>query len=296
MIISADFFEIFRKFAVFSGGFFCSFFQTASFWKNIDIFCNINAPFLKYAIFEILFARFIMRKITSYLSLPVISGSNQEILGTITGVLCDKRLKTVEFFTFSDLFSAFPTRYYVAQRSLKRINDDSVVLSNLLCIKNDADIFGKDLVEFPLGAPVYTSDGKALGVLSDLYFGDTDKKSVAVIVNDTPVLVERVATVDAQGVVLLPDGKKRIRKKKSPVIEKPEKDFQVSLFDANKPSALPVKALSNYGFLIGRVATASVYDKDNRVIVKKGALVTQDIVFNAHRKNRLIALTLSSKP
>lgn len=239
-----------------------------------------------------------MRKITSYLSLPVISGAQHKILGTITGVLCEKRLKSVDFFTFSDLYSKDSEKMFVAQRSLKKINDDSVVLSNLLCIKNEADVSGKDLIEFPLGAPVYTADGKALGVLSDLYFGDTDKNATAIIVNETPVLVERIASADAQGVILLPDGKKRVRKQKSkPVIEKPEQDFKVSILSSqdNAARTLPVKAISNYGFLIGRVATSSVYDRNNVPIIKKGALVTSDVVFAAHRKNRLIALTLATK-
>lgn len=237
-----------------------------------------------------------MRKITSYLSLPVISGSQHKILGTITGVLCEKRLKSVGFFAFSDLYSKDSENMYVAARSLKKINDDSVVLSNLLCIKSQSDVSGKDLIEFPLGAPVYTADGKALGVLSDLYFGDTDKIATAIIVNETPVLVERIASVDAQGVLLLPDGKKRVRKQKSkPVIEKPEKDFKVSILSPPENAlSLPVKALSNYGFLIGRVATSSVYDKNNVPIVKKGALVTKKVVFDAHRKNRLIALTIAT--
>lgn len=271
--------------------------QTFFFRKNIDVFCNINARFLKYLNFVVCFARNNMRKITSYLSLPVISGSQHKILGTITGVLCEKRLKSVGFFAFSDLYSKDSENMYVAARSLKKINDDSVVLSNLLCIKSQSDVSGKDLIEFPLGAPVYTADGKALGVLSDLYFGDTDKIATAIIVNETPVLVERIASVDAQGIILLPDGKKRVRKQKSkPVIEKPEKDFKVSILSPPETAlSLPVKALSNYGFLIGRVATSSVYDKNNVPIVKKGALVTEKVVFDAHRKNRLIALTIATK-
>lgn len=130
-----------------------------------------------------------------------------------------------------------------------------------------------------------------------MYFGDTDKIATAIIVNETPVLVERIASVDAQGVILLPDGKKRVRKQKSkPVIEKPEKDFKVSIMSPPENAlSLPVKALSNYGFLIGRVATSSVYDKNNVPIVKKGALVTKKVVFDAHRKNRLIALTIATK-
>lgn len=85
-----------------------------------------------------------MRKITSYLSLPVISGSQHKILGTITGVLCEKRLKSVGFFAFSDLYSKDSENMYVAARSLKKINDDSVVLSNLLCIKSQSDVSEKD--------------------------------------------------------------------------------------------------------------------------------------------------------
>lgn len=238
-----------------------------------------------------------MRKITSYLSLPVISGAEYKILGNITGVLCDKRLKSVDYFVFRDTLSENPENKYVAQRSVKKINDDSVVLSNLLCIKTENDLQNKSLVEFPLGAPVYTALGVFLGNVSDLYFGDTDKKATAVIVNGAPVLVERIASVDARGVVLLPDGKKRVRTQNKSVVEKPEKDFSVSVFSVSENSSvLPSKAISDFGFLIGRVATTAVYDKNNSIIVKKGTLVTRDTVYSALRKNRLIALILSSKP
>lgn len=111
---------------------FCLSSDKLSFFGRIStFFCNINARFLKYLNFVVCFARNNMRKITSYLSLPVISGSQHKILGTITGVLCEKRLKSVGFFAFSDLYSKDSENMYVAARSLKKINDDSVVLSNL---------------------------------------------------------------------------------------------------------------------------------------------------------------------
>lgn len=128
-------FGVSPDFSDFSAPFLPIFGQTFFFRKNIDVFCNINARFLKYLNFVVCFARNNMRKITSYLSLPVISGSQHKILGTITGVLCEKRLKSVGFFAFSDLYSKDSENMYVAARSLKKINDDSVVLSNLLCIK-----------------------------------------------------------------------------------------------------------------------------------------------------------------
>ena len=86
-----------------------------------------------------------------------------------------------------------------------------------------------------------------------------------------------------------------IGKKASPSYENRER-FKVSILSPPENAlSLPVKALSNYGFLIGRVATSSVYDKNNVPIVKKGALVTKKVVFDAHRKNRLIALTIATK-
>ena len=48
----------------------------------------------------------------------------------------------VGFFAFSDLYSKDSENMYVAARSLKKINDDSVVLSNLLCIKSQSDVSG----------------------------------------------------------------------------------------------------------------------------------------------------------
>ena len=86
-----------------------------------------------------------MRKVSSYIRLPVISAEQNSILGTITGVLCDKRLKNVHYFIFEDVSSPLSERRYVAQRSLKIIADESVILSNVLCIKND----GRRLLSLP---------------------------------------------------------------------------------------------------------------------------------------------------
>lgn len=244
-----------------------------------------------------------MRKVSSYIRLPVISAEQNSILGTITGVLCDKRLKNVHYFILEDVSSPLSERRYVAQRSLKIIADESVILSNVLCIKNDADVSPCDLVRLPLGEPVFSSDGRRKGVLEDVCFSDSSKKTECLVVNGGHILPERVADVSEQGVVLLPDGKKRLRRAAPPrTVNKPDEDFSVQLFDESQTkngdasSFLPVRLLSNYRFLVGRVATANVYDENKKLIIKTGTLITAEIVINAHKANRLVALTLASRP
>lgn len=112
-------FGVSPDFSDFSAPFLPIFGQTF-FFGRISTFLQHKRPFLKYLNFVVCFVRNNMRKITSYLSLPVISGSQHKILGTITGVLCEKRLKSVGFFAFSDLYSKDSENMYVAARSLKK--------------------------------------------------------------------------------------------------------------------------------------------------------------------------------
>ena len=78
-----------------------------------------------------------MRKISSLFGKPTISSANGEFLGTVTGVLCGKSLKTVEYLNILKDSDTLSDYLFVAPRSVKSISDAPVVLT-YLCIKNAA--------------------------------------------------------------------------------------------------------------------------------------------------------------
>jgi hypothetical protein len=58
---------------------------------------------------------------------------------------------------------------------------------------------------------------------------------------------------------------------------------------------LPKKLISDFRFLLGRVVTDNVYNHRRELIIRRGQLVTAEVVRLAHKNNKLIELTLNSK-
>lgn len=291
-----------------------------------------------------------MRKVSDLLNKPAISAANGDLIGKVTGVLCGKGLKTIEYLNILKGGDGLNDYVFAAPRSVKTITDKTVVLTNNLCIKNAADISIDEKTEFPLGGAIYAADGRTVGVVADLLFGDSDKRITGVVTEEGgEISPERVSSFSLGIITLLPDGKTRKRKgapKKMPIADV---DTPVALFSeengapvdtcdavaditspdvdnetcasgaednvADAPSVptitpiplsetavttkrlpfMPARVIGNYRFLLGRVVMNNIYDKRNVLIIKKGTLITADVVLCAHANNKLVDLTLNSR-
>ncbi|MEG2454445.1 MAG: hypothetical protein RSB20_06225, partial [Clostridia bacterium] len=76
-----------------------------------------------------------MRKISEFLSKPLISLSNASYEGTIIGVLCENKLKAIEFLVVLIESDTLDEKKYVALKNIKNTTIDSVTIVNNLCIK-----------------------------------------------------------------------------------------------------------------------------------------------------------------
>lgn len=183
-----------------------------------------------------------MRKISSLFGKPTISSANGEFLGTVTGVLCGKSLKTVEYLNILKDSDTLSDYLFVAPRSVKSISDESVVLTNNLCIKNAAEIKG-DNVEFPIGGKIYSAKGDTVGAVADLFFSDTTKNVQCIVTEDgTEILPERVSSVSYGVITLLPDDMTRKRAGAPKKIPSAPENTPVQLFDEEAKIETPIAA------------------------------------------------------
>lgn len=151
-----------------------------------------------------------MRKVSEILKKTAISADKGEILGEITGVLCGKDLKTVDYFMLDCLSGAISLCKFLPPRFIRSINDDSVLVSNKLCIKNADEIDVTKYSDISLVLPVYDADGKKLGTLNDIFFGDS-KKAVESILVGKALYPPFVSSAEQDGVVLNLSGSARRR-------------------------------------------------------------------------------------
>lgn len=172
-----------------------------------------------------------MRKISDFLSKPLISLNNATFEGTIIGFLCGKKLKTIEYLCILIENNTLDEIKYVSIKRIKNANENAVTVLNNLCIKNADDIDIMRFVENPLNSNVYTSDGKLEGRLTDVLFNDTDKIVTEIFIDDKPIPINRLASISRDIIILYGEGQPVVRKSAPRKIKKPAIDTPVEILD-----------------------------------------------------------------
>ncbi len=176
-----------------------------------------------------------MRKISDFLSKPLISLANASFEGTIIGVLCDKRLRNIEFLVILVENEVLDEQKYVAIRYVKNTTENSATVSNNLCIKSAEEVDTERFTENPINSSVYDSDGKLIGHLCDLLFSDTTKQICQIDVEGKLLEANTVASTSHDIVIINSNPEKRPYKVPPRKVKKPKEDIKVTLLD-EKPN------------------------------------------------------------
>lgn len=179
-----------------------------------------------------------MRKISDFLSKPLISLANASFEGTIIGVLCDKRLRNIEFLVILVENEVLDERKYVAVRYVKNTTENSATVSNNLCIKSAEEVDTERYTENPINSSVYDSDGKLIGRLCDLLFSDTTKQICQIDVEGNMLEANTVASTSHDIVIINSNPEKRPYKAPPRKVKKPKEDIKVTLLDENTNSKI----------------------------------------------------------
>lgn len=172
-----------------------------------------------------------MRKVSDLLSKPLISTGNATFEGVISGFLCDKRLKAVEYLNILVENEALDERKYVALRYVKNIADDSVTITNNLCIKSAEEVDFEKYIDNPVNCRIFDSDGTLIGKVTDVCFGDTTKQITEIKVGADTITPEQIASVSNDIIILYKDGQKPLRKSAPRKVKKPAENTVVAALE-----------------------------------------------------------------
>lgn len=162
-----------------------------------------------------------MRKLSDFLSKPLISLANASFEGTIIGVLCDRKLKSIEYLVILLENEVLDERKYVSVRYVKNTTENSATVSNNLCIKSAEEVDTERFTENPINSSVYDSDGLLIGRLCDLLFSDTTKQILQLDVEGKLVEATSVASTSHDIIIINNNPKKdhikhRLERSKNP--------------------------------------------------------------------------------
>lgn len=262
------------------------------------------------------------------IGLPVISLYEGELVGSVTNVYFDKKLKKVVSFQVSDQ----DLKYFLATKNIYKIGKNAITIKNNACLNLQLDNDETPTIPAPFESKTYTIQGEFLGKIEQITF--TDKYLVDTILLDNQKVLDcsNLASC-SKNTILVYDKSTHINvskfKNKSlpklfrtnhtkkvatmPFQKLPENEnmttsINTTHFDANSLPTVEEKgdvdvanitiptAVSNYPtFLIGRIVVQDIMLDDKKVLIKSNSTITDRTLTLALAYNKIKELMLFSR-
>lgn len=251
-----------------------------------------------------------MRKISELLGkslVCLIEGTDE---GVIKNITFDKKLRKPKWLIVSDSDGEY--EYAVNINSVFRSGPDAVV------IKSRNELFRTEAAEglelnSPMNSGVFTSGGKRLGSVKDIYLDAKKNEVVSLLLSEgAEIAAERIFSSGGSAVIITeeketlkitaPKAPRTFRRAPAKTERKqpaPQENITVELTEDEwtPPKPEPQKKLiGDYNFLLGRKTNTDIFNKQNEKIIKKNTLITREIVEKARAAGKLIDLTVHSLP
>ena len=275
-----------------------------------------------------------MKKITDYLGKPLISICEGKISGTIKNVIFDNNflyakwlvvfdeneLIDEKIITFNDIYSVGEHAIMVKSESCLSplSNYDNVIIQNNPINKAVYTLLGKELgsikdviidehnkiVELVLDEKTNIVPKSILSQSDNLIIlkDSNIKFRLSALTDKVPDLKESYKDIKVWAMNNLPENEGLVPNENveevavenvsappilAPTPERPKKAYELE-------KVLPGKAVASSAFLIGRKVGKNIESTTGIVVIKKGTIITQKVILNAHKNSRLKELAMYS--
>lgn len=241
-----------------------------------------------------------MKSIVEQISKEIVAAAEGAAAGIVTNVYVTERLRCVRGYKASD-----DERELDLMLPLRRLlgDGDALVVRDLSALKETS------LAECPLGAKIYDTAGKALGVLRDLLFEEGSGTVLSLVTGEGELPPERVLSF-GKGVLVLraPEHEKTLFRKrtsraarsspKRAPVEAALPSAELTLTEASDSTEETIERdeslFQDYAFLLGRRVMKDIVGADG-IVAAKDSVVTIDAVLRAHKSGKLVELTVNSR-
>ena len=255
-------------------------------------------------------------RLSEIIKKPILFLFEAKLEGEITGALISRKTKRLEYL----ILEGKVTSYIKADKVIS-FGQDAVTVMNDYSIVMPSEISAKKYFAAAFGT-LFTSLGERLGELTDIVFGDT-LIAETVEYNGDNADFSRIVRMNYDLTVLYDKGCPTLRKvapKKVKITAAPQKVVILEREDAPPPGPppsvedphitlrttvetlekaadehVPLRIISDYGFLLGRRVTANIFSFNRDLIVEEGEVITTRVVERARKYGKLVELTLNSK-
>lgn len=251
-----------------------------------------------------------------FLSRPVLSLYEGELIGNVDKLLFDRKLKKL---LYLELTSENDTRFLLPTKNIYNVGKNAITIKNntAVSLKIEDDCYST----CPVGSKAFNIKGEFLGVVKEIILTDkylTDKISfennlvlsadmIASSGKNTVIFYDKSSKVDVSKFV--PNKMPKIFKTKQTEIanilpvkndaNKSETENTQTLTNVENSNAVPVNAtatqIQNSDFLLGKICTKDIYNFNNELLIKAHAVVNKKNLKEINRFGKLRELMLYCK-
>ncbi len=224
-----------------------------------------------------------MQLISNYLDKKVISIYEAKIVGKVKTAYFDRKMKKVYSLALDTLTGEI------------RIPINKIITSEeALIIKNLTALSERDnslLIAFPIGASVYTTEGKSRGLVRDISFNDRYEVQ-ELYLDDGTVSGDEVASMSNNLVILKAEN---FIKLQAPRTRKPTVKIPKQIIKKTEQKSTPARIISDYSFLLGRRVLSDLYSTQGELIITENSKISAKTVDTAREYGKLVELTVGSR-
>lgn len=211
----------------------------------------------------------------SLIGKPVISLYEGNTVGRVRALKFATGLKRLESIILDH------SKGYIKAKDMLRFRGDAVVIKNTQLLQTDGIV-----PLMPLNADVFNTEGTYLGKILSVQIEEKQFSVTEIPLSEGGVLpIDRLLSVRNELVLVKKQGQSL-----PPLKPKNKKDFtRTSAIISRK------RYITNYEFLAGRVAEKNILSRKGTVVVRKGEVLTNELIKKTITEGRIMELLKCSK-
>lgn len=238
---------------------------------------------------------------SDFVSRPVLSLYEGELIGSVDKLLFDKKLKKL---LFLELIGENDNRFLLPTKNIYNVGKNAITIKNntAITLKNDDESYAG----CPIGSKAFNIKGEFLGIVKEVILTEkylTEKLSFE---NDVVVNSNMIASSGKNTVVFYDKNTNvdvsKFVPNKMPKIFKTKQQQLTSVLpieDKSKNNLVEIesnpKLIQNTDFLIGKVCLKDIYNFNNEILIKAHAVVTKKNLKEINKYGKMRELMLYCK-
>lgn len=247
-----------------------------------------------------------MYNLSEIIGKSIISLYEGKVLGTITNVAFEKKLKKITHFIFFETEND-EVEFVIHSNAIFAAGKNALVIKNASAVEPLSNLEPQIALCSPINLQVFTTQGACLGKVCDVFIDATFNVCSIAISNGETLSAQEVVSFSDNAILIQDKNVKintsKLSKQNRPKLIKTETPVTILRTDTISPilsqlqnttATLPTKVTSSVNFLVGRVVTQNLYSQSKELIAKKGSLISQKTIENAKKNGKIKELSIFS--